>query len=259
MRVVRETRHLAVALTEAEIDERKHLVNRILLDIGKCKAQATSFAATSKANVATLEGQLSNAARELDSGQIFADVACHKIWDWNKKEIRVERTDTKEVVASQPMTKEDLQMTIPGVDPTKPKGPSKDKLPRAVTKSATDRLNAEADQSASELKARNKRGPVVPVEVPEVEFSKTKPDVSDDPQGRKSWNSDETDEDEPAFGKADKCDICGHPWVLGIDPETKLQTRVKGCQCPDEDDDLEDDDEDDDDLDLDDDEDDIED
>jgi len=216
VRVERETQHLAVQLTDSEIDDRRHLVNRLLLDIAKTKAQASSFAATSKANIATLEGQLSNAARELDSGQVFADVPCNRIWDYQKKQIRVERTDTKEVISCVAMSKDDLQMTIPGVDPTKPKGPSKDKLPRAVTKSATEKLNSEADQSASELKAR---------------ATKTKPDVSDDPYGRNSWNSDETDEDDPVTEAPDSCGTCGHPYVLGYDKQLRQDVRIPGCQC----------------------------
>jgi hypothetical protein len=192
-RIVKETRHLPVQLTEAQIEERRHAAHRIHLDIGVEEERLKAFKETAKSRITTLEGSLSNTLRELDSGRIFEDVPCHRIYDYKRKVIRVVRRDTGEEVERSAMTKEDLQITIPGIDPTKPKGPQKE---------ARKKLDDEGDRAKSELDARAKKGKL--------------------PTAVATANAANPDE-------APKCIRCGSFYVKGL--HNGVEIWVPNCDC----------------------------
>jgi len=218
VKVIRETRHLAVVLTAEEVKDRSDTMARLLDDIQSQESSLKSFSSTVKARVATLEGQLSTAKQEYQSRKTYRDIDCDQIHDFEEKIVRVVRKDTDEEIERREMTVSELQLPLPtGKPPTRdgtesmnchpPTAKVDESLRDKLKEQATERLNDESDLTASALRARKRKQEALLDAVGEEAPKKRrgKVDVSEDPTG-KAWDNDdedgdgaETEDDEPSF------------------------------------------------------------
>jgi len=144
-RVQKDTRHLKIALTREEIEERAERAAYTWAEMQKQEAEAKAVASTFKARISELEGKLNALQQQVRDRCAYGDVDCDIVFDFKKKEVYTIRLDTKEEIERRDMRRDEMQEKF------------EFKEPDSTKDEATEKLNEEGDRTASELQARAKK------------------------------------------------------------------------------------------------------
>jgi len=144
-RVQKDTRHLKIALTREEIEERAERAAYTWAEMQKQEAEMKAVASTFKARISELEGKLNALQQQVRDRCAYGDVDCDIVFDFKKKEVYTIRLDTKEEIERRDMRRDEMQEKLEFKEPEKPANES------------ADELNEEGDRTASELQARAKK------------------------------------------------------------------------------------------------------
>lgn len=144
-RIQKDTRHLKIALTREEIEERADRASYLWAELGKLEAEAKSIASTFKAKISEIEGKLDTLQQQVRDRCAYGDVDCDVVFDFREKSVYTIRLDTKEEVDRRDMRRDEAQEVFEFKEPEK------------LADEAVEELNEEGDRTASELKARAKK------------------------------------------------------------------------------------------------------
>lgn len=145
VRIQKDTRHLKIALTREEIEERAERAAYTWAEMQKQEAEMKAVASTFKARISELEGKLNALQQQVRDRCAYGDVDCDIVFDFKVKEVYVVRLDTKDEIERRDMRRDEMQEKFEFKDTDQPKD------------EAVAELNEEGDRTASELKARAKK------------------------------------------------------------------------------------------------------
>ncbi len=148
-RVQKDTRHLKIALTREEIEERAERAAYIWAEMQKQEAEAKAVASTFKARISELEGKLNALQQQVRDRCAYGDVDCDIVFEFKKKEVYTIRLDTKEEIERRDMRRDEMQEKFEFKEP-------EDALTKA-TEQVQAELDEQGDRTASELQARAKK------------------------------------------------------------------------------------------------------
>lgn len=110
-------RPLPVKLTDDELKKKGKKAGHLKKVIEEIKAEMKAAVSGHKEKLKEKTAELGALLDELDAGTEDRKVDCHEIRDFLKKEVRIVRLDTGDVVERRTMAFEELQGNVPGTEP----------------------------------------------------------------------------------------------------------------------------------------------
>jgi len=148
VRIQKDTRHLKIALSREEIEERAERAAYTWAEMQKQEAEMKAVASAFKARISELEGKLNALQQQVRDRCAYGDVDCDIVFDFKTKEVYTIRLDTKDEIERRDMRRDEMQEKFEFKEPETPARPAD---------VAVSELNEEGDRTASELRARAKK------------------------------------------------------------------------------------------------------